>query len=91
LKSVLDFLNAFRMNFQTDNYFGGRDILKAENSNVTLSHQIFVISDFLDNEFLNNCNAALRSKNVAFRSSSSCAGTSRSLSSTSTSKASTTT
>jgi hypothetical protein len=35
LKSSLDFLNAFRITSQADNYFGGRDVIKAENSNVS--------------------------------------------------------
>lgn len=34
LKNSIDFLNAFRMVSQADTYFGGRDALKAENSNV---------------------------------------------------------
>jgi len=34
LKNAVDFLNAFRMVTNADNYYGGRDPLKAENSNV---------------------------------------------------------
>ena len=47
LKEILDYLNAFRVISAADNYFGGREILKAESTN------IFVISDFMDDEFLN--------------------------------------
>lgn len=36
MKSAIDFLNAFRMISQSDNYYGGRDSLKAENSNVLI-------------------------------------------------------
>lgn len=35
LKSVLDFVNAYRIRGDQDNYFGGRDILKSENTNVS--------------------------------------------------------
>jgi hypothetical protein len=34
LKSVLEFVNAYRIVTEKDNYFGGRDILKSENTNV---------------------------------------------------------
>lgn len=34
LKTTLEFIDAFRMVSQADNYYGGRDVLKAENSNV---------------------------------------------------------
>ena len=44
LKSALDFVNAFRINSERDNYFGGRDILKSENTNV----RFFLTADFLD-------------------------------------------
>ena len=36
MKSAIDFLNAFRMVTNSDNYYGGRDALKAENSNVKI-------------------------------------------------------
>lgn len=35
LKNAVDFLNAFRMISGADNYNGGRDAIKAENSNVS--------------------------------------------------------
>lgn len=38
LKSVLEYLNFLRVVSGADNYFGGRDILKAENTNVIASH-----------------------------------------------------
>jgi hypothetical protein len=37
LKNAVDFLNAFRMVSGADNFNGGRDAIKAENSNVSLS------------------------------------------------------
>lgn len=49
LRSALDFANAYRIVTEKDNYFGGRDILKSENTNVLpvdcrfLSYQIFWI------------------------------------------------
>lgn len=38
VKTSVDFLNAFRMVTGADNYHGGRDVLKSENSNVILSY-----------------------------------------------------
>lgn len=38
LKSSIDFLNAFRAISHADNYFGGRDVVKAECSNVITSN-----------------------------------------------------
>ena len=58
MKDVFDFLNAFRVIIQIDNYFGGREIIKAENSN------IFVISDFMDDEFLSVANILHTKKNI---------------------------
>lgn len=58
LKEVVDCLNAFRAITQADNYFGGREILKSENAN------IFLISDFMDDEFLNVANYLHSKKNV---------------------------
>lgn len=54
LKNAVDFVNAFRMISGADNFNGGRDAIKAENSNVNPSPnlQIFIISDFLDAEFI---------------------------------------
>jgi hypothetical protein len=36
LKEILDYLNAFRVISAADNYFGGREILKAETTNVNI-------------------------------------------------------
>lgn len=38
VKTAVDFLNAFRMVTGADNYHGGRDVLKSENSNVSPTH-----------------------------------------------------
>jgi hypothetical protein len=35
LKNAVDFINAFRMISGADNFNGGRDAIKAENSNVS--------------------------------------------------------
>ena len=46
LKQSIDFLNSFRMITQADNYYGGRDVLKAENS--TVNHLLIIILDLFN-------------------------------------------
>ncbi len=48
LKNAVDFLNAFRMISGADNFNGGRDAIKAENSNVKTLEIIHVVVNSLD-------------------------------------------